>query len=408
MRSKVPGIAMLESLRRVVRRGGGLRNLLVSAGIVLLTACSLPSEEAGSPVKPAPSATPNPPSEAQVRAAQEALARLGFYPGPIDGISGPKTRAAVMNYQTDVGLPPDGEVSPELVARLEQAHAPTNDIARAEPGEPTYEAGDAYVYTDGQIETVVSVDELRVEWKNAAGSRWSSALDFPLPSSETDHGAIIMHRPLAWPLKVGATATYSVTAATANPGDPGREESELWRCIVDSRQRTAVAAGTFDTYKIVCRRPTGASGTVHARSWYYAPAIGTYVRYVDDPASSSKDRTGQRSRDLIAISPSVSGWPSEARIGLEWAVSHALEIEPDGQPVPWESSAIPERFVIESGPRLDSKNPGQCRQFTQTRTAGDGTRRLYPGAACRSADGRWHLMGLDGAPGGETGSTSSS
>lgn len=387
---------MLESVRGAVRGGGGLRNLLASAGMAVLAACSHPSEDAVSPAKPAPSATLSRPSEAEVRAAQEALARLGFYPGPIDGIFGPKTRAAVTKYQADVGLPPDGEVSPDLVAQLEKAHPPTDDIARSEPvNEPTYEAGDAYRYTDGQIDTVVYVDEHRVEWKNAAGSRWSSARDFPLPSNQADGGPIAVHRSLSWPLKVGATATYSDAAG-------------LWQCIVDSRQWTAVAAGTFDTYKIVCQAPTGSSGTARSRSWYYAPAIASYVRYVDKTTPSSNDRTGTRSRDLVAISHSVSGWPSEARIGLEWAVSHALEVEPEGRAVPWESSAIPERFVIKPGPRLDSESARQCRQFTQTRTAGDGARRVYPGAACRSADGRWQLMGPDDTSGSESSSTGSS
>ena len=371
---------MRESLRGMVRRGGGLRNLLVGAGILLLTACSHLSDEAVSPVNPAPSATLDRPSEAQVRAAQQALARLGFYPGPIDGIFGPKTRAAVTKYQTDVGLPPDGEVSPELVAHLEKALPPADDGAPPEPvGGPTYEAGDSYLYTDGQIDTVVSADEHRVEWRNAAGSRWSSARDFPLPSNQADGGAIAVHRPLSWPLKVGATANYSDAAG-------------LWQCIVDSRQRTTVAGGTFDTYEIVCQAPTSGSGTAGSRSWYYAPAIGSYVRHVDKAAASSNQPTETRSRDLVAISPSVSGWPAEARIGLEWALSHALEVEPDGQPVPWESTAIPERFVIKPGARLDSKDAGQCRQFTQTRTAG-GARRVYPGVACRSADGTWQLMG---------------
>lgn len=391
---------MLEALHSVAKRGGRIRNVLTSAGIVLLTACSHPSETVISPVKPSTSAAvPSRPSDPEVRAAQEALAGLGYYRGPIDGITGPKTRAAVANYQTDLGLPPDGKISRDLVAQVARARPTSKHYTHVDPTVgPIYEAGDAYIYTDGQVETVVSVNEYRVDWKNAVGSRWSTAPDFTLPSNQTDNGAITVQRPFTWPLKVGATATYGVVATIANPGNPDRKTAEPWQCIVAGREQTSVLAGIFDTYKIVCQPSTGAPGTTPSHSWYYAPAIGNFVRYVDNATAPSNDPPGTRSRDLIAISPSVSSWPSEARIGLDWAVSHALEVEPDGRPVPWESSAIAARFVIKPGRRFDSDNSGQCRQFTQMRTAADGAQRLYPGVACRRAGGRWQVVGLDGRP----------
>jgi peptidoglycan hydrolase-like protein with peptidoglycan-binding domain len=52
------------------------------------------------------------------QAAQEELARRGYYDGPIDGVAGPATRAAIARYQEDYGLPPDGEISLELVNHL--------------------------------------------------------------------------------------------------------------------------------------------------------------------------------------------------------------------------------------------------------------------------------------------------
>ncbi len=84
-----------------------------------------PSASAASPPKPAPAARP---ADPEVRATQDYLARLGYYGGPIDGINGPKTRAAVANYQTDSGLPPDGKVSRDLIARL--AGAPSTPAPR--------------------------------------------------------------------------------------------------------------------------------------------------------------------------------------------------------------------------------------------------------------------------------------
>lgn len=51
-------------------------------------------------------------------AAQEQLARRGYYRGPIDGMLGRGTRAAILEYQDDNNLPPTGEVSLELVNHL--------------------------------------------------------------------------------------------------------------------------------------------------------------------------------------------------------------------------------------------------------------------------------------------------
>lgn len=53
-----------------------------------------------------------------VRRIQETLMALGFNPGPIDGIYGNKTAAAVAAFQTARGLVIDGEVGPQTAAAL--------------------------------------------------------------------------------------------------------------------------------------------------------------------------------------------------------------------------------------------------------------------------------------------------
>jgi peptidoglycan hydrolase-like protein with peptidoglycan-binding domain len=268
-----------------------------------------------------------------VRAAQESLAELGYYRGPVDGIDGPKTRAAVANYQIEEGLSPDGRVSRELVARLAGAQPTPREHAASGPAVgPVYEPGDAYVYTDGHVETVLSATERRVEWRDAAGLRWSAAPDFTLPVGRSDTSAIIaLNQALSWPLHAGATAAYTMKTGLTHE----RTAGDHWRCAVESRESISVAAGTFDSYKIACRLDGDPLKTTQSRTWYYAPAVGHYVRYIDDAATPSNDVTRTGSRDLIAVTPGASGWPSEARTGLEWAVSHALEAEPDGRQVPW-------------------------------------------------------------------------
>jgi GH24 family phage-related lysozyme (muramidase) len=52
---------------------------------------------------------------------QAALTALGYSPGPVDGISGPQTIAAVQRFQTDHGLASDGLVGPNTRAALAAA-----------------------------------------------------------------------------------------------------------------------------------------------------------------------------------------------------------------------------------------------------------------------------------------------
>ncbi|OLP16033.1 glucose-6-phosphate dehydrogenase assembly protein OpcA [Leptolyngbya sp. 'hensonii'] len=51
---------------------------------------------------------------------QQLLASLGFYTGPIDGIMGPRLRAAIKAAQEAYGLPVDGRATQTLLARLQE------------------------------------------------------------------------------------------------------------------------------------------------------------------------------------------------------------------------------------------------------------------------------------------------
>lgn len=57
-------------------------------------------------------------SPAERRQVQELLLRRGYQIGAADGVIGPRTRAAVMEFQASAGLLPDGHVSGRLFAAL--------------------------------------------------------------------------------------------------------------------------------------------------------------------------------------------------------------------------------------------------------------------------------------------------
>src|SRR5438552_663664 len=58
--------------------------------------------------KPAPHSLHEGSRGSEVRHMQKQLAVLGFRPGPIDGIFGPHTEAALKAFQRSRGLAPDG------------------------------------------------------------------------------------------------------------------------------------------------------------------------------------------------------------------------------------------------------------------------------------------------------------
>ena len=65
-----------------------------------------------------PNAEPPPAAIADV---QGMLADLGYEPGPIDGICGDRTVAAIRAYQVAAGVSVDGMITEDLIARLRAA-----------------------------------------------------------------------------------------------------------------------------------------------------------------------------------------------------------------------------------------------------------------------------------------------
>jgi peptidoglycan hydrolase-like protein with peptidoglycan-binding domain len=53
-----------------------------------------------------------------VRSVQRRLNQLGYRAGPEDGIMGPRTRRAISAYQGQMGMQPDGKLTPDLVDRM--------------------------------------------------------------------------------------------------------------------------------------------------------------------------------------------------------------------------------------------------------------------------------------------------
>jgi len=65
-----------------------------------------------------------------VRQAQSALQDAGFEPGRIDGVMGPKTEAALRQFQAAQGLPQTGRLDATTQKYLMAAHVPESNWRR--------------------------------------------------------------------------------------------------------------------------------------------------------------------------------------------------------------------------------------------------------------------------------------
>jgi gas vesicle protein len=70
---------------------------------------------------------------ADMRAAQEALKTQGFDPGPIDGMMGPRTRAAISDYQRRENLPVTGMLDDATMAKLNVRSSRAGEVPAASP-----------------------------------------------------------------------------------------------------------------------------------------------------------------------------------------------------------------------------------------------------------------------------------
>ena len=77
-----------------------------------------PAQPSAPTANPAQPTTPAVPPSAAVKTLQQQLGQLNYYKGPVDGIMGPQTIAAVKDLQRQAGLPQTGTMNPATQAAL--------------------------------------------------------------------------------------------------------------------------------------------------------------------------------------------------------------------------------------------------------------------------------------------------
>lgn len=91
---------------------------------------------------PVPTASParignNAPRSELVREFQDALLGMGLYEGKVDGIYGSGTKNAIIAYQQNAGILPDGEASYELLAHIQASSAAAQKRVKVVEAKPT-------------------------------------------------------------------------------------------------------------------------------------------------------------------------------------------------------------------------------------------------------------------------------
>ena len=150
-----------------------------------------------------------------------------------------------------------------------------------------YRVGDTFVYGRIGVERVSAVGRDGLEWTGPEGQTFRTGLDFFTPLTQPDGQNPAVTSTLEgspgalWPLSVGREVVFEeVRRAPALVSGRPSETRYRWECRVEDTRISAVPAGDFATFHVVCRsfRP-GLRLPRQTARWDYAPSLGHFVRH---------------------------------------------------------------------------------------------------------------------------------
>lgn len=163
---------------------------------------------------------------------------------------------------------------------------------------PEYRKGDVFRFSGGRVERVAAVKGEDVYWKRESGRELVRHRSFMLPTLAWDtksrRGAqrLLDSPGNMWPLAIGKLGSFRVERSlTDKASGEVRRSQRKFDCYVETAETITVKAGSFDTYRISCRRyNTRGSRLLETQTWHYAPKVGHYIRRETENHSSGKRR----------------------------------------------------------------------------------------------------------------------
>jgi hypothetical protein len=273
---------------------------------------------------------------------------------------------------------------------------------------PTYEPGTTFVYSSGIWETVEAVEGVYVTWRNHREHVSVTSRDFTYRpfkwETRTRQGTRQVRarkdlfarasRSSLWPLAVGNQARYFETGRWQDQAGRWHTYQAQWRSEVVGRERIRVMAGEFDTWIITASRYSEGnafgkrSRLREKRTWYYAPAVGHYVRYVKD----YRGRKPTRSVDLVSVQPPLDRLEVSIRSAIDTNFQRALEKRRSGRKLDWKRPRQSASGMTQPVETFRVAANRYCRNYVQQVKIGE-SHHTYYGMACRDGKGNWRVPG---------------
>ena len=301
-------------------------------------------------VAPAPEPVLEP---AVIVAAQRNLKALGYAAGKPGDATDPALQHAILAFQKDQGLEEDGRLTMALADRLKMLRA---EMLKAAANSSR---SAVFAYSDGTTRR--------------------QGLGFLLPPPD----GLVSNAPANFlqPLHAGSHGSYQL-GRRAN--DKSFTPVMTVTCKASRAGQSNTPLNFPDAVTVDCR------ADANPLQWraIYSARLGAVLQFESAGAV----------RDLVAIRPVTGDWPSAARTGLDWALTHALDT-PGNVAVQWSSTGVSPHFEISAGVSLAGREAGlsgqyaalACRRFEMVQTGAAALH--YPGIACQTAPGSWSLPG---------------
>lgn len=210
---------------------------------------------------------------------------------------------------------------------------------------PNYSINDVFIYTDGYIERVSDINGDVIDWE-VSGGRFSYKayrnFTLPLISWETktkkgDNEMKVLDKKVLWPLIPDEDYKISLkkNISKKDMAFSNRFFFQDWRCETEDPRRVTVPAGTFNTVPITCKLSSFSGNTIKTRTWFYSPAIGHYVKKVDERPQSRNRPRKIKEYDLTGYIPALSNLTSAELRDAEDHLQLSLEKLPSGSETEW-------------------------------------------------------------------------